>query len=116
MTSGPARQTFVARVGGAAMRFVVVMLALPIYLYRYLVSPMLPPACRFQPSCSEYALEALRVHGPVAGVLLAVRRVARCHPWGGWGFDPVPARGAANFRNREPCCDGKALPDPDPLQ
>lgn len=116
MTSGPARQTIAARVAGAALRLAAVVLALPIYLYRYLVSPLLPPACRFQPSCSEYALDALRVHGPVTGAFLAVRRIARCHPWGGWGFDPVPPRGAAGFRRRATCCDGKPLPDPDPLQ
>jgi len=51
-----------------------------------------PPVCRFDPSCSAYALEAVQQHGAVRGVWLATRRVARCHPWGGMGWDPVPER------------------------
>jgi len=72
----------------------VALLGLPIHLYRRLVSPLLPPACRFSPTCSEYALDALHAHGPVKGLFLAVRRLLRCHPitWlgGSSGFDPVP--------------------------
>lgn len=62
----------------------------PIVVYRYTLSPMLGPRCRFLPSCSEYAIEAIRLHGPVIGGLLGVRRIARCHPLGGSGYDPVP--------------------------
>jgi hypothetical protein len=61
-----------------------------VWLYRYTLSPLLGANCRFQPSCSEYAIEALRVHGAFRGSWLAARRIARCHPWGGSGFDPVP--------------------------
>ena len=61
--------------------------------YRYLLSPVLPAACRYAPSCSAYALEALGRHGAVLGSWLAVRRLCRCHPWGGAGFDPVPDGG-----------------------
>jgi putative membrane protein insertion efficiency factor len=58
--------------------------------YQLLVSPLLPPSCRFFPSCSEYAAEAIERHGAVRGTNLALRRLARCHPWGGSGYDPVP--------------------------
>lgn len=59
-------------------------------VYRYGVSPLLGTNCRFQPSCSEYAREALLRHGAFRGSWLAARRVARCHPWGGSGHDPLP--------------------------
>lgn len=63
--------------------------------YRVCLSPLIGPRCRFAPTCSAYALEALAVHGAWRGTMLAVRRVLRCHPWGGSGFDPVPpARGS----------------------
>lgn len=71
-------------------RFLVFLLVAPIRFYQRYVSPLLPPACRFTPTCSQYAVEALRKHGPVRGLYLAVRRVLRCHPWGGSGYDPVP--------------------------
>lgn len=59
-------------------------------LYQLLISPILPASCRFHPSCSAYAMEALAKHGPVTGSWLAVNRVCRCHPWNDGGFDPVP--------------------------
>jgi putative membrane protein insertion efficiency factor len=62
--------------------------------YQRLISPMLGPRCRFYPSCSSYALEAVRVHGAAKGTVLATARVCRCHPWNAGGVDPVPARGA----------------------
>ena len=58
--------------------------------YRIGLSPVLPSRCRFEPTCSGYALEALERHGALRGSWLALCRVARCHPWGGWGHDPVP--------------------------
>lgn len=58
--------------------------------YRYAISPLLPPSCRFHPSCSEYALEAIERHGPLSGGWLATRRLCRCHPWNPGGLDPVP--------------------------
>lgn len=67
--------------------------------YRYLVSPVLGPSCRYLPTCSDYAREALALHGPWRGTLLAVRRVARCHPWGGWGYDPVPPAAPSPLRS-----------------
>jgi putative membrane protein insertion efficiency factor len=62
--------------------------------YQLLVSPLLPPACRFLPSCSDYAIEAIERHGALRGGALALWRLARCHPWGGSGYDPVPGPGA----------------------
>jgi len=75
-------------------KIMITLLSAPIHLYRRIVSPLLPPSCRFTPSCSAYALEALRIHGPARGLWLTVRRLSRCHPisWlgGSSGFDPVP--------------------------
>jgi putative membrane protein insertion efficiency factor len=58
--------------------------------YQLVISPWLPPSCRFEPSCSNYALQALKQHGPLVGPLLATWRIARCNPFGGQGYDPVP--------------------------
>ena len=66
-----------------------VMLAL-IAFYRTCLSPLLPPACRYTPTCSQYAREAILKHGPFRGGWLALRRILRCHPFGGSGYDPVP--------------------------
>ncbi|MDE6309884.1 MAG: membrane protein insertion efficiency factor YidD [Muribaculaceae bacterium] len=77
----------VSRVVG---RCVSSVLILPIRFYQQCISPMLPGACRFTPTCSQYAIEALRKHGPLRGLWLAIRRISRCHPWGGSGYDPVP--------------------------
>lgn len=66
------------------------LLTLPIIFYRTAISPYTPPSCRFTPTCSEYALEAIRKHGPIKGIWLAIRRILKCHPWGGSGYDPVP--------------------------
>ncbi|NDW10021.1 membrane protein insertion efficiency factor YidD [Dysgonomonas sp. 520] len=63
---------------------------LPIYFYRHCISPMTPASCRYSPTCSEYAVEAIKKHGPLKGGWLAVKRIARCNPWGGSGYDPVP--------------------------
>lgn len=72
-------------------------LTLPIRFYQLCISPMFPGSCRFTPTCSQYAVEALRLHGPVKGLWLAVKRVARCHPWGGCGYDPVPRPASATI-------------------
>lgn len=66
---------------------------IPLHLYRLLVSPLLPPACRFYPSCSAYAVDAVVSHGILRGGWLATRRVLRCHPWSDAGVDHVPAPG-----------------------
>lgn len=61
-----------------------------IRIYQYTISPLLGPSCRFTPSCSEYGVEAFRKHGFFKGFYLTVKRISRCHPWGGHGHDPVP--------------------------
>ena len=66
------------------------IILVPIYFYRYCISPMKPPTCRYSPTCSEYALQAIKKHGPFKGTYLAFKRIMRCHPWGGQGYDPVP--------------------------
>ena len=66
------------------------LLILLLRCYKHWLSPMLPVACRFQPTCSAYALQALERHGAVKGGYLTAHRICRCHPWGGHGYDPVP--------------------------
>lgn len=68
------------------------VLALPVRAYRVLGSPWVGHNCRYQPTCSAYALEALHIHGGLKGGYLAARRILRCHPWGKSGYDPVPPR------------------------
>ena len=73
-----------------------------IRVYQRAISPLLPPACRFTPTCSQYALQAIETRGVKTGSYLALRRLARCHPWGGSGYDPVPTdelNGAADVRS-----------------
>ena len=74
--------------------------------YRLLISPLYGQVCRYHPSCSAYALEAVTVHGSVRGTGLAVRRLVRCHPWAAGGYDPVPPARATR--------DGDPKPDPTP--
>lgn len=74
----------------AASRLLAQLLILPIRFYQRCISPLTPPSCRFTPTCSQYAVEALRKHGPLRGSWLALRRLLRCHPLGGSGYDPVP--------------------------
>jgi putative membrane protein insertion efficiency factor len=70
------------------MRFVLKYL---IRGYQLVISPLLGPRCRFYPSCSHYAIEAIETHGALRGVWLTIKRISRCHPWHEGGFDPVPA-------------------------
>lgn len=66
------------------------LLILPIRFYKQFISPFTPPSCRFTPTCSTYAMQAIKRHGPFKGTWLAIKRIARCNPWGGSGYDPVP--------------------------
>lgn len=61
-----------------------------IRFYQYAIRPVLPNACRYTPSCSQYAMEAVNRHGALRGLWLGLKRILRCHPWGGQGYDPVP--------------------------
>ena len=78
------------KVGNLIRKGLSAILLMPIYFYRYCISPMTPPTCRFTPTCSQYAIEAIKKHGPLKGLILAIKRILRCHPWGGSGYDPVP--------------------------
>lgn len=63
---------------------------LPIHFYRYCISPLTPASCRYTPTCSQYAIDAIKKYGPFKGGYLAIKRILKCHPWGGSGYDPVP--------------------------
>ena len=82
---------------GAAARLLMAVIS----GYRMVVSPMLGPRCRFYPSCSAYALGAVREHGALRGMWLAVRRIGRCHPFNPGGYDPVPPRGPGRTGTRK---------------
>ena len=73
------------------------LLLTPIIFYQRCISPFTPPACRFTPTCSQYAKEAIIKHGPIKGLGLAIWRILRCNPWGGSGYDPVPSKRKANI-------------------
>ena len=72
------------------MKLLEALLLLPIVFYQRVISPFTPPSCRFTPTCSEYARQAIAKYGPFKGLWLALKRLSRCHPWGGSGYDPVP--------------------------
>ena len=74
----------------ASSRWMRNALIAAIRVYQGVFSPLLAPACRFDPSCSSYAIEAIARRGAIRGSWLALRRIGRCHPWGGFGYDPVP--------------------------
>ena len=61
-----------------------------IRLYQLIISPVLGPKCRFTPTCSQYGIDAFKKYGPIKGLYLTLRRVVKCHPWGGYGYDPLP--------------------------
>ena len=71
-------------------KFLNFIFIIPIKLYQILLSPLLGKSCRYHPTCSQYAVEAIEKYGPIKGIWLGIKRIARCHPWGGSGHDPVP--------------------------
>ncbi len=77
--------------------FLVYILIIPVKIYQWIISPALPRTCRYVPSCSEYAIEALKIHGPLKGLIIGTKRILSCHPWGGEGMDPVPPKGTPLF-------------------
>ena len=74
------------------------LLLLPVYFYRASISPLLPSSCRHVPTCSQYAIEAVQIHGPFKGFYMATKRILHCHPWGTHGYDPVPPRKPAKVK------------------
>jgi putative membrane protein insertion efficiency factor len=77
-------------IGKLINKFFSALFLLLIKFYQYLISPILGQSCRFNPSCSQYGLEAIKKHGAFKGGWLTIKRIARCHPWGAHGHDPVP--------------------------
>lgn len=93
-------------------RYSILILKFPIRAYQYLISPLLGSNCRFYPSCSHYALEAIETHGPLKGSWLGLKRILRCHPFSEGGIDPVPEvdgtrseSGREDSKARTGCCD-----------
>ncbi|GIK59797.1 MAG: membrane protein insertion efficiency factor YidD [Ignavibacteriota bacterium] len=70
--------------------FLAIPLIIVIKIYQLIISPLFPPSCRFTPTCSHYTIEALRKYGIIKGSWLGFKRIIKCHPWGGSGYDPVP--------------------------
>ena len=73
-------------------KIIIFPLLIIIKVYQLLISPILQGNCRFLPTCSEYAIESLKSHGLIKGIILTIKRIARCHPWGGHGYDPIPSK------------------------
>jgi putative membrane protein insertion efficiency factor len=88
------------------MKLAAKLLALPVRGYRLIFSPWVGYNCRYQPTCSQYALDALAEHGALKGGWLAAKRIARCNPFGGCGYDPVPPSGAAHHSKQTQKEDG----------
>jgi len=80
------------KLGRALLKLIGWVFLVPVYFYKYAISPFTPASCRHIPTCSEYALKAIKIHGPFIGSWLAAQRISRCHPWGTHGYDPVPPK------------------------
>ena len=88
-----------------AKKAIIEVVSLPIHFYRYVISPLTPASCRHIPTCSAYTLEALHKHGIIKGGAISANRIARCHPWGTEGFDPVPVIIIAVFLKSKEVCN-----------
>lgn len=86
----PQQKLFIAQANVFFKKILVFIALFLIMLYQKLVSPFKPPCCRFTPTCSAYAKEAFLLHGAAKGAMLTLKRIFKCHPWGGFGYDPVP--------------------------
>ena len=73
-------------------KIIIFPLLIIIKVYQLIISPILRGNCRFLPTCSEYAIESLKSHGLIKGSILTIKRIGRCHPWGGHGYDPIPSK------------------------
>ena len=73
-------------------KIITVSLLILIRAYQLIISPILVSNCRFTPTCSEYAMESLKSHGLIKGIFLTIKRISKCHPWGGHGYDPIPTK------------------------
>ncbi|MFN3918332.1 MAG: membrane protein insertion efficiency factor YidD [Flavobacteriales bacterium] len=73
-------------------RFFIVLAIFPVRVYQWVISPLFPSSCRYEPTCSQYMAEAMSEWGVLRGWWMGIRRLARCHPWGGCGYDPIPKR------------------------
>jgi putative membrane protein insertion efficiency factor len=71
-------------------KILIAILLIPIYFYKYCISPLTHASCRYSPTCSNYTIEALKKYGVIKGSILSAKRISSCHPWGGSGYDPVP--------------------------
>ena len=71
-------------------KVLTIILIFLVKVYKYVISPVLPNACRYTPTCSVYAIEAIKKHGPLKGTFLSIKRILSCNPWGGHGYNPVP--------------------------
>ncbi|WP_223266597.1 membrane protein insertion efficiency factor YidD [Luteibaculum oceani] len=74
------------------MRIIRSIFKTPVKIYQWIISPLFPANCRFTPTCSQYTIEAIEVHGPIKGWFLGLKRISKCHPWGQSGYDPVPKK------------------------
>jgi len=79
-------------------KIIISIFLLPVKFYQWFISPLLPQSCRHIPTCSNYAVEALKKHGIFKGTWLAITRLSKCHPWGTTGYDPVPEKGYKIFK------------------